>query len=379
MAPEVLEDRGYGHETDLWSLGCIIFEMLKGETPFCATSITQLLQLIHFSKPIYPSFISKNCRNFLQRLLVNNPQKRMTWAEILDHDFIKGISIQVDDASVSPFTRPSDQLQNSKVQHSATLDRIRELKNRGHGAIEDVNVVSSRDSIQVNLNLQSDMEPETDNEEILMLKNDSDESETSGDDGFYKDDELLIEEKRPSVVQMMPGQFQNFQQFQRDAPRLHNITNYYPVAENPNMVMHRFMDNVDQELQNFILTPPPAMMMCQQMTMKHPSTSTQKATQDRETLSVRKEKSALPKAQPGLTKSQRTQSDGISTDVSSVPVETEEWLQFLFKTMQEVLDGNLETYKLENMKMIGGLLRNPKIQLKAHRPRLADYMSPLRY
>ena len=369
MAPEVLEDRGYGHETDLWSLGCIIFEMLKGETPFCATSICQLLQLIQFIKPIFPSFISKTCRNFLQRLLVKNPQKRMTWAEILEHDFVKGhILIQSgDQVSDSPFTRSPaiNQENNDKLQQAAVIAKMRQLRVRGHGAIEDVNLVTSRDSLMVNLNLQSDMEPETDNEELLMIKNDSDESETSREesDQFDEDEELNIEDKRPSVVQIMPGQFHNFQQFQQEAPRLHKINNYQPVAENPNMVMHRFMDNVDPELQNFLLTP--AMMMAQQLPMFPPTSPVQNNPQDLDNYSLRMDKlTEPPTAQSSLMKSQKSQSDEISTDVSSVPVETEEWLQFLFKMMQEILDGDLETYKEGNMMMLVGLLRNPKFNSK---------------
>lgn len=46
MSPELLEGRGYGHEADLWSLGCIIYEMLAGESPFNTRSILHLMQLI---------------------------------------------------------------------------------------------------------------------------------------------------------------------------------------------------------------------------------------------------------------------------------------------------------------------------------------------
>lgn len=360
MAPEVLDNRGYSHSADLWSLGCIIFEMLMGETPFVATSILELVRFIQVNKIIYPSFISKSCRNFLQRLLVYNPQDRMTWQKILEHDFVKGhIFILKDDEAFAKPQDVCDQQQSDKIQHTKAIARIKQLKNRGHGAIDDVNVVSSRDSINVNLNMQSDMEHETDNEELLMLKDDSDESETSVDDQF--DDDDLVEGKRPSVIQMIPGQLYNFQQFQKEAPRLHNIANFQPVAENPNMVMHRFMDNLDPELQNFMMTP--AMMMAQQFPMFPPVTSSQKAGDDN--FSLRIEKSTeRPTAQSSLMKSEKTtQSDGISTD-ASMPVETEEWMQFLFKTMQEILDGDLETYKQGNMMMIVGLLRNRKFNSK---------------
>lgn len=34
MAPEVLGDREYDHSADVWSLGCIFYEMITGFCPF---------------------------------------------------------------------------------------------------------------------------------------------------------------------------------------------------------------------------------------------------------------------------------------------------------------------------------------------------------
>ena len=36
IAPEVFMQKGYSHECDYWSLGCIMFEMLVGYPPFCS-------------------------------------------------------------------------------------------------------------------------------------------------------------------------------------------------------------------------------------------------------------------------------------------------------------------------------------------------------
>lgn len=319
-APELLEGRGYGHEADLWSLGCIIYEMLAGESPFNTRSILHLMQLIRYGNVKWPSFLSNTCIAFLKGLLVNSPTKRMSWNEILDHKFVKGnILILSSDKSISdsPFTRPrviGEEIVNKRVAQFKRMDL-------------NEDVMSSRDSIKVNHNLQSDMD-ETDNEDLSMLKNESDEIQTSN-------------EGAKSLIHPLPFR-NNFHQLpQFEAPRVHNIANIQPLAENSNMVMHRFMDNVDPELQQFLMSPP--MMM---PVMNQPQVSVQKVS-----------KSEVPQ----VKKSQKT----LSTDVSSVPIETEEWLQFIFKSMQEILDGDLEIYKQENMMtMIVGLLRDPKFNSK---------------
>jgi fused len=66
MAPELLEGKPYDHEADLWSLGCIVYEMLAGEPPFCTTSILHLVRLIRHQYIKWPSFLTRVCISFLQ-------------------------------------------------------------------------------------------------------------------------------------------------------------------------------------------------------------------------------------------------------------------------------------------------------------------------
>lgn len=65
MSPELLEGKPYDYMTDLWSLGCIIFEVLTGETPFYTNSIIHLAKLIKHRNIKWPSFLSPDCVSFL--------------------------------------------------------------------------------------------------------------------------------------------------------------------------------------------------------------------------------------------------------------------------------------------------------------------------
>ncbi|CAO1343477.1 unnamed protein product [Diamesa hyperborea] len=400
MAPELLEGRGYGYEADLWSLGCIIYEMLAGESPFSTRSILHLMKLIKYGSIKWPSFLSSNCISFLKGLLNNNPARRMTWEEILDHKFVKGhILILTEDKLISdsPFTRPRavSEQQSEKNNHAAQIMRISKQKN--HEIHPNDDLMSSRDSMKVII--QSECE-ETDNEENILNKSavnisggmmtSNEEKRESPEDPqeFHTNDEML-NQGIPQHL-MMPGNFrhniQQFQQFQEPS-QMHNVT-FQPIPENSNLVMHRFYDNLDNELQmqnlmqlqnmnenpmvmrNFL--PP---FMAPPYGNNPEFCAIKKITQDLDNFSLRIEKSVDLGNEKSIDKSvkkskseiklQTSHSDGLSTDTSSVPVENEEWLQFLFKSMQEVLDGELEIYRQENMiTMIVGLLRNPKLNSK---------------
>lgn len=344
MAPEVLrmDARGYGYKADLWSLGCIIFEMLAGESPFSTTTIIQLVERLKSNHIKWPTFLTGTFKCFLKRLLILAPELRMEWSEILSHEFVKGNVLILSDDKISdmPFTTQSEQ----KSRHAASIEQISRLKKRSDLLTDDV--MSSRDSIKVNLQSETEVE-ETDNEQ----KNDSDDFEGCRE-RFDMDPEKI-------------AALQNFQQLRLEPPRIHNIANFQPNVVNfqpivanfqpvaENMIMHRLMNNVDTEFQNFMMAPmfdPPemfALVPC--------ADPVQKITQNLEDFSLRMEKSV----EPSLKKSQ-------STVVSSVPIETDEWIQFLFTTMQEILDGDLEIYKPNNMMMtmIVGLLRNKNLHSK---------------
>ncbi|XP_066998074.2 serine/threonine-protein kinase fused isoform X2 [Anabrus simplex] len=107
MAPELIEENPYDHNADLWSLGCIIYELVVGTPPFCTTSILHLVRLIRHEAVKWPDFVSVECRSFIQGLLQKDPNQRLTWPHLLNHPFVKdGILIQSEEGVGSPLTNP---------------------------------------------------------------------------------------------------------------------------------------------------------------------------------------------------------------------------------------------------------------------------------
>ncbi|XP_012343953.1 serine/threonine-protein kinase fused isoform X4 [Apis florea] len=125
MAPELIEERPYDYNADLWSLGCIVYELVVGSPPFQTTSILHLIRLIRFEAIKWPDYISQNCKQFLQGLLQKDPSQRLTWPALLDHPFVKNRLVIVGEIGPTPFTTPLSasqarekqlQLQNLTVQ-----------------------------------------------------------------------------------------------------------------------------------------------------------------------------------------------------------------------------------------------------------------------
>ncbi|NXC76348.1 STK36 kinase, partial [Anhinga anhinga] len=126
MSPELVEERPYDHTADLWSVGCILYELFVGTPPFYTSSIFQLVSLIVKDPIKWPEAISPVFKSFLQGLLMKDPRQRLSWPELLSHPFIAGQVTVIDDTEEhgisNPFTtKLSPELQALKEQQAHSL------------------------------------------------------------------------------------------------------------------------------------------------------------------------------------------------------------------------------------------------------------------
>ncbi|KAL4469854.1 hypothetical protein ABPG72_011075 [Tetrahymena utriculariae] len=90
MAPEVLNNLGYDSKCDVWSVGCMIYEMLEGRPPFLPMNnggIEELKRLINQRQLIFRQKISQTAQNLIDLMLTLNPKKRISWHEMFAHDW----------------------------------------------------------------------------------------------------------------------------------------------------------------------------------------------------------------------------------------------------------------------------------------------------
>jgi calcium/calmodulin-dependent protein kinase I len=94
-APEVLTgESSYEKSVDLWSVGVITYVLLCGFPPFFAKTQPALFEKIIKAEYSFPdpewTYVSETAKDFIRKLLVLDPKKRLTAEEALEHPFLSG-------------------------------------------------------------------------------------------------------------------------------------------------------------------------------------------------------------------------------------------------------------------------------------------------
>ncbi|KAJ9575834.1 hypothetical protein L9F63_007292 [Diploptera punctata] len=86
MSPEVIKGGKYNKKSDIWSLGCLIYELCSLVPPFAGTNIKQLAMKIKEGKyPRIPAHYSDDLQKIISLLLIVDHNLRPTIEVILHH------------------------------------------------------------------------------------------------------------------------------------------------------------------------------------------------------------------------------------------------------------------------------------------------------
>ncbi|XP_006032890.1 serine/threonine-protein kinase SIK1 [Alligator sinensis] len=89
-APEVFEGKEYeGPHLDIWSLGVVLYVLVCGSLPFDGPNLPTLRQRVLEGRFRIPYFMSQDCETLIRRMLVVDPTKRITIAQIKQHKWMQ--------------------------------------------------------------------------------------------------------------------------------------------------------------------------------------------------------------------------------------------------------------------------------------------------
>ncbi|NWQ98806.1 M3K19 kinase, partial [Burhinus bistriatus] len=93
MAPEVINESGYGRKSDIWSVGCTVFEMATGKPPLASMDRIAAMFYIGAHRGLMPSLpdrFSGTAVDFVHACLTRDQHERPSALQLLDHPFVKG-------------------------------------------------------------------------------------------------------------------------------------------------------------------------------------------------------------------------------------------------------------------------------------------------
>lgn len=94
VAPEVLAQKPYGKEVDVWSIGVIAYILLCGYPPFYDENDSELFRQIlraeyEFDSPYWDE-ISESAKDFIRHLMCKDTTQRYSCKQALQHPWISG-------------------------------------------------------------------------------------------------------------------------------------------------------------------------------------------------------------------------------------------------------------------------------------------------
>ncbi|KAM6178319.1 mitogen-activated protein kinase kinase kinase 19 [Rhynchocyon petersi] len=92
MAPEVINESGYGRKSDIWSIGCTVFEMATGKPPLASMDRMAAMFYIGAHRglmPPLPDHFSEHAADFVRVCLTRDQHDRPSALQLLKHSFME--------------------------------------------------------------------------------------------------------------------------------------------------------------------------------------------------------------------------------------------------------------------------------------------------
>jgi NIMA (never in mitosis gene a)-related kinase len=89
LSPEICQEKPYNQKSDIWSLGCILYELVTLRHAFDANSMKGLvLKILRGQYPAIPNTYSPELKDLISEMLTREPKNRPSIKKLLEKDFL---------------------------------------------------------------------------------------------------------------------------------------------------------------------------------------------------------------------------------------------------------------------------------------------------
>ncbi|XP_042264389.1 ribosomal protein S6 kinase alpha-6-like [Thunnus maccoyii] len=164
LSPEIYEDKPYNNKSDIWALGCVLYEMCTLKPAFNAdNSMHMEVKIVRGFYPPVSDHYSQELRSLLEQLLKPDPTERPSVSSILEESFLscriqRLLTPQAESTIIAQefglaflYKQPKvGEVQGSPEpalggSHSSNMDKYKLVERIGKGAFGTANLVKSKD------------------------------------------------------------------------------------------------------------------------------------------------------------------------------------------------------------------------------------------
>lgn len=133
MSPELINEKRYNEKSDIWALGCLIYEMCALRPPFEAANVVSLGKRIsagRFSR--IPTRYSDELQTVIQAMLTLSPTKRPSVAQIMRSTRVASYVLRARENLIARGSREQAAASGTASTGNKELDQARELRIKEH-------------------------------------------------------------------------------------------------------------------------------------------------------------------------------------------------------------------------------------------------------
>ena len=168
-SPEMIAGKKYdGDKIDIWATGIILFAMLCGYLPFEDKNNEVLFDKILECKIEFPNYLSEEAKDLINKILVVDPQKRITIPQIKKHSFfLKGKNL-FDEVFTIKQADDGSEKNSSRRKESTLIEKNNNIDKEGIKNILNDN--RSENKINNEINNEIELKENKENINIENLK-----------------------------------------------------------------------------------------------------------------------------------------------------------------------------------------------------------------